>query len=197
MNRRRLRPAVVDGDSHQNVVRRGLAVFRKNVEVAVVVEDPGVEQLEFRLILPAPVIFLHQLRVGEFPLRILVKHFQIGMCRGGVEVIICLLHVFAVVAFTVRQAEKPLLQNWIVFIPQRQRQAKAAGFIADAGNAVLAPAIGAAAGMVVREILPGGAAGTVILAHGAPLPFGKIGSPQQPRRLVAVSRRQTFLFRIH
>ena len=47
---RRLGPAVVDRDPHQDVVGRGLGVLDEDVEVAVVVEDAGVEQLELRLV---------------------------------------------------------------------------------------------------------------------------------------------------
>ena len=52
--------------------------------------------------------------------------------------------------------------------------------VADAGQSVFAPAIGPAAGLVVREVVPGVAVGAVILAHGAPLSFGQIGPPQPP-----------------
>src|SRR6185312_1664337 len=53
--------------------------------------------------------------------------------------------------------------------------------LGPAGDAVLAPSIGAAARVVVREIVPGGAARTVILAHRAPLPVADIRTPQPPR----------------
>jgi hypothetical protein len=45
MDRRGLGAAVVDGDLDQKVLGRGLCVLDEDVEVAVVVEDPRVEQL--------------------------------------------------------------------------------------------------------------------------------------------------------
>jgi hypothetical protein len=42
----------------------------------------------------------------------------------GVEIVVELLHVLAVVAFAVRQAEQALLQDGIAPVPQRDRQAE-------------------------------------------------------------------------
>src|SRR5690348_10947437 len=52
--------------------------------------------------------------------------------------------------------------------------------VADAGEPVLAPAIGARAGVIVREVVPGVAAFTVVLADGAPLTFAEIRAPALP-----------------
>src|SRR5215831_8532008 len=52
--------------------------------------------------------------------------------------------------------------------------------VAEAGDAVLAPAIGAAACMVMREIFPGGAVLAVVLAHRAPLALADIRPPALP-----------------
>ena len=41
-------PRLVDGEPHPQVVRRGLGVLHLDVEVAIAVEDAGVEQLELR-----------------------------------------------------------------------------------------------------------------------------------------------------
>src|SRR5262249_46404459 len=54
--------------------------------------------------------------------------------------------------------------------------------VADAGEAVLAPAVGAAAGVVVRQVVPGVARGAVVLADGAPLPLAEVRPPAPPRR---------------
>ncbi len=43
MNRRRFRPAIVNRHPHQNLFRPGFRVFDKHIEVAVVVEDAGIE----------------------------------------------------------------------------------------------------------------------------------------------------------
>ena len=49
MQRRLVRPAIDDGDPHQHVVGAGLGVLDEDVEIAVVVEHAGIEQLEFRI----------------------------------------------------------------------------------------------------------------------------------------------------
>ena len=126
---------------------------------------------------PAPVL------VGEGPLRILVQHLEIGVGRRGVEEVVQLLHVLAVVAFAVGQAEEPLLENRIVAVPQRQRETEALFVIGEAGDAVLAPAVGLAAGVIVRQVVPGRAVGAVVLANRAPLTLGEIGSPLPPGRV--------------
>src|SRR6266699_2070305 len=95
MNCRRLRPAIMDRDEHEDVLRIRLGVFDEDIEVAVVVEDAGVEQLELRLVFAATTVLLHKPAIGKFTLRILIEHFQVGMCWRGVEVIIQLLGVFS------------------------------------------------------------------------------------------------------
>src|SRR6266700_2358374 len=54
--------------------------------------------------------------------------------------------------------------------------------VAKPADPVLAPAIGPAARMIVREIGPRIAVGAVILAHRPPLAIADIGSPTPPRR---------------
>src|SRR5437667_1826821 len=117
MDRRRLRPAVADGDKHQNVVRRGLGVFDEDVEIAVVVENAGVEQFELRLVFATTPVLLDQPSIGEFPLRILVEQLQVGVRWRGVEVIVELLHVLAVIAFGVGKSEQALLENRVFAVP--------------------------------------------------------------------------------
>src|SRR5205085_968995 len=76
--------------------------------------------------------------------------------------------------------EEAFLQDGIARVPQREREAELLVRIADAGKSVLAPAIRAAAGVVVRKIFPRGAARAVILTHGPPLTFGEVRSPALP-----------------
>ena len=49
---------------------------------------------------------------------------------------------------------------------------------------VLVPAVGARAGVVVGEGLPGIAVGAVVLAHGGPGPLGQVRAPAEPRQPV-------------
>ena len=107
------------------------------------------------------------------------------MGRRGVEVVIELLDVLAVIALAVGQAEQPLLQDRVSAVPQGQREAQPLAAVADAGDAVLAPAVGARARLIVREVLPGVAVRAVVLAHRAPLALAEIRPPQLPARRAA------------
>ena len=139
-------PRFATRDPHEDVVGRGLRVLDEDVEVAVLVEDAGVEQLELRLPPCRAARFSStQPRVRELALRILVEHLHVRVRRRGVEVEVVLLHVLAVVALGAGQAEEALLQDRIAAVPERQREAEARVAVADAGEAVLAPAVGARA----------------------------------------------------
>src|SRR5512140_2419869 len=102
------------------------------------------------------------------------------MRRRGVEVVVELLHVLAVVAFLAAQAEEPLLDDGIAAVPEREREAEELVPIADAGDAVLAPAVRARAGVVVGKVFPGRAVRAVVLAHRAPGALGDVRSPALP-----------------
>ena len=65
-----------------------------------------------------------------------------------------LLDVLAVVALVASQTKETLLQDRVVAVPQREREAHALQLVADAGDAVLVPAVGARAGRVVRQVTP-------------------------------------------
>src|ERR1035437_9808594 len=119
------------------------------------------------------------------------------MRRCGVKIVIQLLHVLAVVALGVRQAEKTLLQNRVPAVPQCEREAEVLFVVADAGDAVFAPAISPAARVVVRKILPRRAAGRIILAHRAPLPFGQIRAKKRPLLFAGVPLGEAMFFGIH
>ena len=157
-----------------------LAYSAHDIEVAVVVEDPGVEQLEFGLGLPALAVHPHQGFVGVLRLRILVERLQVGVRRRGVEVVVQLLHVLAVVPLGPGEPEEPLLQDGIAPVPERQREAEPALAVGDAEQSVLTPSVRAASGVVVRQVVPAVAVLRVVLPHRAPLPLGKVGSPPLP-----------------
>jgi hypothetical protein len=102
-----------------------LCVFDEHVEIAVVIEDSAVNELEFRLAEAAPTVLLDEPGIGELSLWILVKHPEIGVARRAVEVVIELLHVLAVVALAVCQAEKSLLEDRIAGVPHSEAETKA------------------------------------------------------------------------
>ena len=84
------------------------------------------------------------------------------------------------VALAVGQAEEPLFEDGVLPVPEGQREAKPLLIVGDAGQAVLPPAVGARAGLIVGEVVPGVAALAVVLAHGAPLTFAEVGPPRFP-----------------
>ena len=75
-----------------------LGVLDDDVEVAVLVEDAGVEQLELGALAAAAAVLLDQPAVGKLGLRILVEELHVGVRRRVVEVEVVLLDVLAVVA---------------------------------------------------------------------------------------------------
>ncbi len=180
MERRRLGPAIVHRDQDQQVLGRGLGIFDEDVEIAILVEDPGIEQLVFLLLAAAGAVGLDQVGIGKGGLGIFVEILAVGMGRRALEIEIVFLDVLAVIAFAVGQAEGALLQDRVDAVPQRQREAEPLLVVAEAGEAVLAPAIGPRAGVVMGKIVPGLAGGAVVLAHGAPLALAEIGAPFAP-----------------
>ena len=114
--------AIVNRDAHQHVVDMRLRVLDEHIEVAVLIEHPCVGQLVFWLGARAALAFLHEQGIRIRALRILVEHLQVRVRRRRVEVVVELLHVLAMIAFAVRQAEQALLEDRVAAVPQRQRQ---------------------------------------------------------------------------
>ena len=129
----------------------GLGVLDDHVEVAVVGEDAGVEQLVLELAPAARAVRRDQVVVRELALRVLVEHPHVRVRRRAVEVEVVLLDVLAVVALGVGQAEEPLLEDRVRAVPHRERQAQPLSSSLMPGDAVLAPPVGARARLVVRE----------------------------------------------
>ena len=180
VQRRGLRARVGDADLHEQVVRVALRVGHVDHPVAVVVEHAGVHQLVLGLTLvPSPVLG-DQVAVRELGLRVVVAPAQQRMAGQGVHEPPVVLDVLAVVALRAGQAEHPLLQDRVAAVPQRERHAQVLPDVTDAGHAVLAPPVGTRAGVVVREVVPGLAAGAVVLAHRPPGAFREIGTPVVP-----------------
>src|SRR4029077_19338234 len=83
-------------------------------------------------------------------------------------------------ARTGSQSEQTLFENGIVLVPEGQCEADHLMAIANAGQAILRPAISTRTCVVVREIFPRVPVSTVVLADGPPGTFGKIRSPALP-----------------
>ena len=176
----RLGSGIADAKTQTKVARRGLGVVGGDLPVAVVVEDAGVEQLELALLPGASRALLAQPLIRKFRLRVVIAPAQPRGGRRGVEVPPVFLGVLAVIALAVAQAEDALFQERVATVPERQRETQPLIDVADAGESVLVPAVGARAGMIVREVVPGIALGAVVLAHRAPRPFAQVGAERLP-----------------
>jgi len=154
-----------------------------------------VDQLEFGIDLASAPVLLQQAGVRELGLGVLVESFEVGIGRRGVEVEVTLLDVLAVVALRPAQPEEALLEDGVAAVPQGQGEAQATLAIAYAEQAVLAPAVGSAAGVLVWEVVPGVAVGAVILAHRAPLPLAQVRPPALPVGDAGVPLREAPAFR--
>ena len=174
----------------------GLGVLDDDVEVAVVVEDAGVEQLELEALAVAAAVLLDQPRVGKLALRILVEVLHVRVRRRVVEVEVVLLDVLAVVALVRRQAEEPFLEDRVAAVPEGGGEDEELVAVADAGDAVLAPAIGLAAGQVVRQVVPGVAVGAVVLADGGPGALADVRPPAAPAAVIVVDLRKRSCSRV-
>src|SRR5262249_36892942 len=188
-----VRAGVAQTDSDAEVLGVGLGVVDRYVPVTVVSEDAGVEELVLPVFAAASRILGDQVLVRESVLWVDVPPAQPG--RGGSRVAVppVLLGVLAVVALGAGEAEDPLLQQGVDAIPQGQREAESLALVADAGEAILAPAIGTGARMIVRDVLPRGALRAVILPHRAPLALREVGTPEAPA-CASISFRETRAF---
>ena len=180
VQRGRFRAAVADGDADEDVVGRRFGVLHLHVEEAVAVEDAGVGQLELRVAPRPRAVLKAQPLVRELGLRVLVQRLEVRGGRRAVEEEVGLLDVLAVVPLLVGEPEQALLQDRVAAVPERDREAQARFAVADAEQPVLPPTVGAAAGVVVGEVGPAVAVRGVVLAHGAPLPFGEVWPPPLP-----------------
>jgi hypothetical protein len=181
MQGRRIRTAVMRRDQHQDVIGAGLCVLHDHVEIPILIEDPGVQQLVLHLLLAPAAVSGQEVPIRERPLRILVLTLHIRVRRRAVHVEPILLDVLTVVALAIGQPEHPLLENRVRAVPQRQRQAQPLTLIADPGDPILTPPIRARPRLLVREVVPRIPAPAVVLAHRPPLALAQIRAPRLPR----------------
>ena len=178
MEGRLVRPVVLEHDPHQHFGRVGLRVGDVDRPVAVAVEDARVEKLQLGILEPAAVV--HELRVRERGLRIVVAPLEQRVARQALEVPPVLLDVFAVVPLRAGQPEHALLQDRVVPVPEREREAELVPDVRDAGHAVLVPAVRARAGVIVWEVVPGVTALGVVLADRSPCALAQVRAPLVP-----------------
>src|SRR5271166_243928 len=116
-------------------------------------------------------VSVYQIHIGIYTLRILIEVLHIRVSGRAVQIMIIFFDVLTVIGLAVGQAERALLQDRILAVPQRQRKTQTLVIVTDAGEAVLTPVISARTGLVVTEIVPGVPVRAIILADGAPLAF--------------------------
>src|SRR4051812_24405463 len=73
VQRRWLRSAVLDADLNKHIVRGGLGVFDEDVEIAVVIENAGVDQFVLEFVPAAAAVGVDKLAVRIRNLRILIQ----------------------------------------------------------------------------------------------------------------------------
>ena len=189
-----LGPAIVHRDPDEHVFGAALRVLHEHVEVPVFVERPRVQQLVLEVLARTRPVGLDKVPVRVFPLGILVEVLHVGVRGRAVEVEVVLLHVLAVVALAVGQAEQPLLENRVALVPQRQCEAQELLVVADARQTVFAPPVRARARLIVGEVRPRITVVAVVLANRAPLALAEIRSPLLPRNALLAGLVQPRLF---
>ena len=175
-----VRPGVGGPHDHDQVGGVGLDVVDLDDPIAVAVEGAGVEQLVLGIELATTTVLRDQRVVGERRLRVVVAPSVPRVARHGVEVPPVLLDVLPVVGLGAGEPEHPLLEDRISTVPQRQPEAQPLLDVTEAGHPVLAPAVGARAGVIVGERVPCLAIGAVVLAHRAPLALAEVRAPHVP-----------------
>src|SRR5712691_1245950 len=133
--------AILHGDADQDVLRRGLRILDRHIEVPPRLEGARLEKLELAVPSAAAAILLDEPGIGILGMRVLVEPLQVRVRGGGVEIEVVLLDVLAVIALGTRETEVALLQDGIASIPQDEPEAETLVIIGDAEDAVLAPAI--------------------------------------------------------
>jgi hypothetical protein len=118
---------------------------------------------------------------------------------GGseIEVKIVLLHVLAVIALVSSEIKQALLEDGVSPVPEGKGKANQLVPIGEAPDAVLAPAVRAGTGMIVLEIFPRCAVGTVVFSYSAPLALGEILPPPLPVSRTAPGLFEALLFLRH
>ena len=182
VERCRVRSAVRGRDPDGDVVDVRLGVFDDDVEEAVLVEGAGVGQLELADGPVPATVLVDQLGIRKRALWVAIERLEVRPGRRRVEVGIHLLDVLAVIALRPGQPEQAFLEDGVLAVPQGDGEVEPAVLVADPEQSVLAPAVRARTGLVVRQVTPGVAVSRIVLADRAPLAVGQVGTPAPPRR---------------
>ena len=143
-----------------------MAYLDKHIPVPVLVQGVSIEKLVFRDLAPTILVLANQLVVGIGALGVLVQKLHVRVRRGGVQIVVQLLDVLAMISLGARHAEKTLFEHAVVLVPQRESKAQPLVVVAEACDAVFAPAVRAGAGLFVRKVRPHIAIVGIILPNG-------------------------------
>jgi len=130
------RAAVGDRDAAENVIRAGLCVFDLHVEVSVAFEHTGIHQFILEIARAAFSVLGHQVGIRELGLGVLVKHSQVTVGWGAVQVKVILLDVLSMISFGAGQPEHSLFEDRVPSVPQRQSETDILEAVANAGYSV-------------------------------------------------------------
>src|SRR5262249_53255205 len=147
---------------------RGFGILDENIEISILVENTGIEQLELALQGAALLVLLDQATVRKFSLWIFVEEFHVRMRRSRIQIEIVFLYILTMVPLVWCQPEEPLLQYRIAPIPERPTKNQQLVPIAETGDGILAPAKCFRARQIMREKSPRIPIGAVILPHRPP-----------------------------
>ena len=114
----------MDGCCGNDVFGVVFSVFDEYVKVAVFVKYARINEFVLRLELARLFVFVYEFLVGKFCLRILIQHLHVAVRGGGVQVVIDLLYIFAMIALVATQPKKSLLQKGVFSIPKAPSYAK-------------------------------------------------------------------------
>ena len=150
----RLGPTVADCDFNENITRTSLGILSKYIPVFPLVKNTRVFKLKFQLIETTTTVFFHQFCIGVLALWVFVESLHVRVRGGGVEIVVALLGVLAVIPLGACETKDPLLEDGVFLVPEGDRETQPALAITDAHESIFAPAIGSRASMIVCEIIP-------------------------------------------
>ena len=157
--------------------RVGLRVFDEDIEVAIFVENAGIDQLKFRIVFDRAA-FLQPVLHREIPPADTCTDPHVRMGWSGVEVEIILLHIFAVVSPPFRPNSRSLR------IGSRPFHSASAKHSAAVGRrfppARLRPSDRPASGRDHAGNIPRLTVSAVVLAHGPPRALTYVWTPASP-----------------
>lgn len=87
-------------------------------------------------------------------------------------------------------------EDWVFPVPERARETEVLLVIGDSGKTVLAPAVGARAGVIVGEEIPGVTPWAIVFPHGAPLTSAQSRVPIFPMPHAEAGLSRVTLFRL-